>query len=198
MTTYKEEHCTVCLKFLPKSNTRRKLNSESTKHVVPVLREVVGRNFRAELVSALLPDRDDTFLCRQCFRNAEKLQRLRRELFGLECKLVDLLKQSRIKRGLGPDVDVELETAPSAAPHTPTASEGSPKPGLLHPSTPLRVSALKRRTLDTGHVEQIPACSTTWSPDQPPPTKRRALDTPSRRFVQQAHVASSPSVAVSC
>ena len=197
MATYKEEHCTVCLKHLPKSSTRRKLNSESTKHVVPVLREVAGRNFRAELVSILLPDSDDTFLCRQCFRNAEKLQQLRRELLGLECKLVDLLKQSKLQLGLGPDVDVELETAPSAAPHTPTASEGSPKPGLQHPSTPLRVSARKRRTLDSGHVAQLPACSATGSPGQPPPTKRRALDTPSREFMQQAHVASSPSVAVS-
>ena len=197
MAACKEERCAVCMKHLPKSSARRKLNTESTNHVVPVLREVAGRNFDAGLVSVLLPNDDNAFLCRQCFRNAEKLLQLRKDLYDMECKLVGLFKQTGIQRGLCPDVDVELATPPPVPHHSPTATEGIPEPSCPHPQTPIRVSALKKRALDTRLEEQIPSGCSISSPIQAPLPKRRALDTPSRRFMEQTHVTSSPAVAVS-
>ena len=189
----REERCTVCLQELPKSTTRRRLNSDATKHVVPVLRELAGRSFQAECVSALLPCSDDVFLCRACFRKAERLLQLRKEMCGLECQLAERLKQSGEQRGLGL-VPAELKTLP------PTASDQSTTPRPQRHSTPRRVSALKRRALDTEHAdgEAVPTPRRRpSSPSQAPPPKRRALDTPSRRFMQQTHVTGSPAVAVS-
>ena len=70
MANSKEERCIVCLSDVPKSTMRRRLYSEATKHVVQVLRELGGRNFPVSAQAALLPDANNTFLCRPCFRNA--------------------------------------------------------------------------------------------------------------------------------
>ena len=58
--------CVVCLAELPRSTSRRRLTSDSNKHIIPVLREIGHRVFSA--VNELLPETNDTCLCRPCFR----------------------------------------------------------------------------------------------------------------------------------
>ena len=133
MATCKEEHCVVCLIDLPKSSTRRRLHSESTNHIVPVLCKVTCQSFPAEIVSALFPCGSDLYLCRPCFKNAEKLLQLRNEVFALECKLADLLKISVKQRELNSNVPAPAASDGSLIPHqyppTPLTHQ--------HPTTPL-------------------------------------------------------------
>ena len=90
--------CVVCLAELPRSTSRRRLTSDSNKHIIPVLREIGHRVFSA--VNELLPETNDTCLCRPCFR---KLIRLRQDAYNLEMNLADRLKQSGESHGLLPN-----------------------------------------------------------------------------------------------
>jgi len=71
---------------------------------------------------SILPHSDGTFLCRPCFRNAEKLLQMRWDGCKLEDKLAELLKQLGEQQGLSLNVSGELKTPPPHA-HAPTASE---------------------------------------------------------------------------
>ena len=51
------DRCVVCFAEVPKSTLRRRLNSDSTRHVIPTLQDVVSRS-----MSLNLPSTDDTFL----------------------------------------------------------------------------------------------------------------------------------------
>ena len=66
-----------------------------------VLREIGHRVFSA--INELLPETNDTCLCRPCFSDSEKLIRLRQDAYNLEMNLADRLKQSGESRGLLPN-----------------------------------------------------------------------------------------------
>ena len=67
-----------CLAHLPKSFAQRRLNSELTKHVVPVLCEASAR--RRSVILGV----SDRLVCCCCFRDVEKLLRLRKVVEELE------------------------------------------------------------------------------------------------------------------
>ena len=95
------DRCVVCLADVPKRTERRRLNSASSKHVSLVLHDI-GSSFLPHdgAPESFLPRTDDTFLCRSCFRSAEKLLRLKKEVYELELELSGLLKRSGEARGL--------------------------------------------------------------------------------------------------
>ena len=72
------------------ANNRRRLHSDSTKHLVPLLQELVCHP------SARLVLHNDIFLCRPCpcFRKLEKLQKLREDARKLEEELKEALLRS--------------------------------------------------------------------------------------------------------
>ena len=67
--------CVVCPAELFRSSSRRRLTSDSTKHINPVLREIGHCVFST--VNELLPETNDMCLCHSCFSDSEKLIRLR-------------------------------------------------------------------------------------------------------------------------
>lgn len=81
------DHCVVCLEVLKTANVRRRIGSDSSKHVFPVLQSLG--------YSGSLPAPNEfIFLCRACFRDAEKITRLRVELKQLEQKFSTFLSRS--------------------------------------------------------------------------------------------------------
>ena len=92
-----------CLTYQAKrlqANNRRLLHSNSTKHLVPLLQELVCHP------SAGLVLHDDAFLCCtcQCFKKLKKVQKLREDTRKLEeelkeallCSCMDCLAESGI------------------------------------------------------------------------------------------------------
>ena len=74
-------NCIVCETTLANSNSRRRLASESTRHVIPVL---VSLGSGDQYVSAI---ENGVFIFRQCFRDTERIQKLRSELEHLVNKI---------------------------------------------------------------------------------------------------------------
>lgn len=186
----KEERCIVCRKDVPKSTMRRRLYSEATKHVVPVLHEIGGDIFPVQCVSSILPNTDATFLCRPCFRDAEKLLRLRKEVSQLESQFAEHLTLSGEQRGF-------RKSAPTAPRTPPLKQTGTKQPyASAHPALQGKRPAQKRPATGTKHGS-TPTRPRRASPSPSPPTKRLALGTPSKQYMKQTHVTRSPAVAVS-
>ena len=83
--------CVVCLAELNSSSTRRRLDTESSKHPLPLLQSL---GYNGEVTKS-------TFLCRQCFRDTERIVRLiRDELKQLELKMTSstLLAKPKAKQ----------------------------------------------------------------------------------------------------
>lgn len=176
------ERCIVCLTEVPKSSLRRRLNSASSKHVASALHGVGSRAFNDRVPDGLLPNTDDTFVCRPCFRNVEKLLRLKREVSELELELTGLLKRSGEERGLRSPhqatASVPQEGCPVTTPTRQQVRAAERTPRLL--PTPSARQVLMRESRPTAHV--------------PPPKRRRGLNTapcrpvrtPTRQQVQAA------------
>ena len=64
--------CLLCRSSLERANQRRKLHSDSTKHVLTILWEFVGELETAAIEILFHPE---AFLCRPCVRNVEKVQK---------------------------------------------------------------------------------------------------------------------------
>ena len=86
-----EEKCAGCTCELKRGVAhRRKLYSESTRHVLPVLSGLLGEEYLSEDVDKLLPpvdsalSKEEIFVCMKCFRHLEKLIRLEKEKIQVE------------------------------------------------------------------------------------------------------------------
>ena len=86
--------CLTCQVERLQANTHRRLHSDSTKHLVALLQELVCHP------SAGLVLYDNTFLCRPCssFRELKKLQKLREDTRKLEEELKEALLHSCMDR----------------------------------------------------------------------------------------------------
>lgn len=85
--------CSLCQSAV-KAKERRKLHSDSTKHVLPVLLEFSGA-LETPATETLFHSK--AFLCRPCVRNVEKLQKLRGDLREKETEIrqqIDRLVQA--------------------------------------------------------------------------------------------------------
>ena len=56
---------------------------------------------------------EDTFICRQCFRNAEKVIRLKEEASELESRMSEFMKRAGEERGLHGNTS-EVSTPPGS------------------------------------------------------------------------------------
>lgn len=168
---------------------RRRLYSQATKHVVPVLHEIGGDIFPVQCVSSILPNTDATFLCWPCFRDAEKLLRLK-EVSQLESQFAEHLTLSGEQRGFRNSA----HTTPRTPPFKQTGSKQPYAPA--HPVLQGKRSAQKRPVTGTKHGS-TPTHPRHASPSPAPPTKRLALDTLSKQYMKQTHLTRSPAVAVS-
>ena len=81
-----EERCAGCACELKRGIAhRRKLYSESTRHVLPILSGLLREEYLSEDVDQLLPplqsaqSKEDIFICMKCFRHLEKLIRLEKD-----------------------------------------------------------------------------------------------------------------------
>lgn len=134
--------CAICSNSTEPRN-RRLLNGDSTRHILPVLRDDVVRNCDREAV-----------ICLSCFRDTEKIIKLRHQLAELESKIL-----------VGPQSDASVQSTP--------------------------------------RTNRIRCRSTTEQDDEVQPSPKRSrrealLDaTPTRLFMQNTVVQSSPAVAVS-
>ena len=95
-----EEKCAGCACELKRGVAhRRKLYSESTRHVLPVLSGLLREEYLSEDVDKLLPpvdsalSKEEIFVCIKCFRHLEKLIRLEKEKIQVE----DSLKSGFLK-----------------------------------------------------------------------------------------------------
>ena len=97
-----EETCIACACELKKGTAqRRKLYSPSTCHLLPVLQGLCKEHYSCEDVDRLLPsvaesgrsDKEEIYLCMKCFRQLEKLTRLRKESALVEESLKDGLQK---------------------------------------------------------------------------------------------------------
>ena len=151
--------CVVCLADVPKSTMRRRLNSASSKHVSHVLHDLGSRLAHEGASHSFLPDTDDTFLCRPCFRSAEKLLRMKKEVHELELELSELLKRSGEAKGLHVSTEPTLATArsptarPTAVLPTTEGTAGSPASQSLRilPAGPIPPRLLSTRVTLPGH-----------------------------------------------
>ena len=127
--------CVLCLVEVAKSSLRRRINSASTQHVIPVLQEVGSNLFPCCEPHRLIPPGDDVFLCRSCFRHLEKLLTLRREVRELEMKVTTYLQRSGEARGIMiPQVPESGSTTPRRHhPVTQLNAEGQ----VAHSTSPL-------------------------------------------------------------
>lgn len=81
-----EERCAGCACELKRGIAhRRKLYSESTRHVLPMLSGLLKEDYLSEDVDQLLPpltsaqSKEEIFICMKCFRHLEKLVRLEKD-----------------------------------------------------------------------------------------------------------------------
>ena len=118
-TMSSEECCCVCRIDVPKSTMQRRLYSEATKHVVPVLHGIGGGIFLLNACLLLiLPNTDATFLCWPCMRDEEKLIRLRKEVSQLESQFSEHLTLLGEQWGLSKNAPTVPRTLPSHVKHT--------------------------------------------------------------------------------
>ena len=147
--------CSVCLDEVPDSRSRRRLHSDSTIHVLPILRslgDATGYNDR------------DGVICRPCLRDAEKILRLRRELEQLECKMKANLKRPTEQSESGGHGST-ASTTPTGSPSQPhhggrkrLQSERQKSQSPLQPSPKRRLIATPTRTfMQQTHVAKSPA-----------------------------------------
>ena len=149
--------CVACAQAVPNSRDRRRVQSESARQT---LSEIVSRVY-PNAVSVFLPAENPAIVCRSCFGQLEKLQKLRAEISRMNAAL-----ESGIRR-YGEQAGIQ--------------STGASLESISH--SPLTPRGRKRRLYES------PICR--------PPAKRLAMDTPSRRFMQQTVAHHSPAVAVS-
>ena len=104
------ETCIACACELKKGTAqRRKLYSPSTCHLLPVLQGLCKECYSCEdvnrlhVLSSVLSghsDKEELYLCMKCFRQLEKLTRLRKESALIEESLKDGLKKVAERRQL--------------------------------------------------------------------------------------------------
>ena len=82
------------------SARRRKLYSLSTCHLLPILQDLCKERYSCKDVDRLLPsvesgrsDKEESYLCMKCFRELEKLSRLRKGSALVEESLKDGLEK---------------------------------------------------------------------------------------------------------
>lgn len=149
--------CCFCRSLL-KTKERRKLHSDSTKHVVPVLLEFAG-NLETQATETIF--HPQAYLCRPCLRNIEKLQQLRDDL---------LTKESQIKQQMGRVLEVHgLARVSSAGSHEEEPQQHTPRKKRSAAEakfeSPCGVSTPKRRCYDTPTRESLKRiCPTGSSP----------------------------------
>ena len=134
--------CLTCQAEGLQANNRRRLHGDSTKHLVPLLEELVCHP------SAGLVLHDDAFLCRPCFRKLEKLQKLREDTTKLEEELKEALR-SCIDRLAESGGIVHQDTGTDGEIHTPSKREAD-SAGLatpIHHAKRARYTTPIRRTL---------------------------------------------------
>jgi hypothetical protein len=164
-----EERCPGCTCELKRGKTRRrKLYSDSTRHVLPSLTDLLREEYLPEDVDQLIPPLqsaaaqsklEEMFICIPCFRNLEKFMRLETE----KSQVQETLKGGFLK--VKQFVELRANTQQD------------------EPPTPSRSSRKHSRLLSSSPAG--------------PPKKRHALDTPTRRIIHQVHAPETPSVSVS-
>ena len=85
--------CGVCLLSVPKSDRRRNLSSASSKHVCVELKDFMRRKWPQVMLNSAQERVLYSFVCMQCFRNLEKLQKWRENVQDMESKLVENLRR---------------------------------------------------------------------------------------------------------
>lgn len=182
-----DESCVCCACVLTKGvSQRRKLYSQQSCHVLPVLVGLFLKDFCEYDVNNLLPrgpsvvHEERTFVCMKCFRNLEKIIRLQNEKNKLEQAFSlgfhNVAQRVQLRRITCSEIHTATEVESGSAQETNTESI------LQETNTTSTPQRRKRQKIA--------------SPPQPL-AKRQRIDTPTRNLMQRIHAPETPSVSVS-
>ena len=147
--------CCLCRSLL-QTKERRKLHSDSTKHVVPVLLEFAGSHGTQATRTVFHPQ---ACLCRSCLRSIEKLQQLRDDLQAKENQIKQQMGRVLESHGLA-SADTHEEEPQQL--HTPRKKRSAAEAEF---ESPCGVRTPKRRCYDTPTRESLKrVCPTGSSP----------------------------------
>ena len=169
MASRKSTACCCCSSNANSPGQRRVLHNPSSKHLIPLLKQLMARMYMEKEIDAVLPDcveseSDPTYyLCIQCFRALEKLIKARKDVEKLEEELAMKLEKVGVQCNLTRRV---VQVDPTAS-HIPTNSQSN---------TPVKRLSSGSRPLEG----------------------RQSMETPVRDAVANVIAPTTPVVAVSC
>ena len=157
------EFCVACSEIT--ATNRRKLYSDATRHVVPVLCEIASKVYPGSSVIPSESEKATAYLCKACFRSVEKLIKLRQDAVQLEAAVADSVRRVGDRLGVeractseSSDVRLTSRKRPATALEDSPASRWPAKKRRQAPNTPCRLFLEQTIAVDSPAV----AVSSHW------------------------------------